>query len=332
MSDPTTGMPGVIYSTPSTASVAAMARERYDLGDALECHFINRGFNDTFALRAGDRRFVVRLSVRRARGPADVEAETAFLAYLDAAGVPVAAPVPARDGTLFGSVDAPEGPRPVVVFRAAPGRRPDGDAPEDARAQGITLARVHAAAADYPALEDGIYRLDLDHLLRRPVARILGVEGLSEATRAYLPALEQRLADRVAAIDGMTMTRCHGDCHGGNACIDAGTATLFDFDDGGFGFLAYDLAVHLWAQVSFGRRRHRMWHAFIEGYRSVRAIEAPDFAAVSVFTPIRHLWLLGEYATKIPEWGIDNVPVRLFEGQIQFMRDWERDVLGPSLF
>jgi hypothetical protein len=49
-----------------------------------------------------------------------------------------------------------------------------------------------------------------------------------------------------------------------------------------------------------------------------------------VFTPIRHLWLPGEYTTKIPEWGTDNVPVGWIEGQMQFMRDWVRDVLGPS--
>ena len=148
--------------------------------------------------------------------------------------------------------------------------------------------------------------------------------------------MASRLAARVAALDGLSWTRCHGDCHGLNARIAtagprAGEATFFDFDDGGFGFLAYDLAVHLWAQVSFGRQRYAMWHAFIDGYRSVRPIAPADFDAVPLFVPIRHIWLMGEMAGRLDEWGSEGMSTAWLDRQVEFLRSWEAEKLSDRL-
>src|SRR6266700_574687 len=76
----------------------------YDLPGSIECKLLLRGWNDTFEIRTKDgERFIFRISKRRARGDADVASETAFLAYLDSEGIPVAAAVPVRDGSLFTS-------------------------------------------------------------------------------------------------------------------------------------------------------------------------------------------------------------------------------------
>jgi len=53
-----------------------------------------------------------------ARGDADVALETAFLAYLDSKGIPVAAAVQTRGGSLFTSIVLPEGERPAVFVHA----------------------------------------------------------------------------------------------------------------------------------------------------------------------------------------------------------------------
>jgi Ser/Thr protein kinase RdoA (MazF antagonist) len=320
-----------VYATPLAESVAELVRARYELGEIETCQFLNRGFNDTFGLRAGGRGYVARLSGRRRRGEADVATETAFLAYLDVAGVPVAAAVPTREGALFTEPTAPEGPRPMVLFHHAKGRPPVPYALQDARAQGVTLARIHQAAETFPGREDGRYRLDLEHLLHRPLGIVSDLSHVTAATREYLVGLASRLANSVAALDGPTLTRCHGDCHGGNARIEAGTAVFFDFDDGGYGYLAYDLAVYLWAQVSFGRSRYGMWDAFLRGYRSVRDVKPVDLDSTRLFVAIRHIWLLGEYAGRITQWGSDNVPASFFDQQADFLRAWEADQLSPSL-
>jgi Ser/Thr protein kinase RdoA (MazF antagonist) len=324
----------VTYSTAAADAVAAFVGARYDLPEPLECILLQRGFNDSFAIRAADQaRYVFRVSGRRRRGDADVDAETRFLAYLDALGVPVATAVPTRDGLLFCEVPLAEGSRPAVLFRYAEGRRPELDAPQDARAQGMTLGRIHTAAEKFPDREAGRYRLDLEHLLHRQVAALTELKEVTEETRRYLLELSSRL-DRSVRARPLSWIRCHGDCHGVNAHIindgpEAGQARFFDFDDGGFGYLAYDLAVHLWAQVSFGRRRHAMWLAFIDGYRSVRPIAQQDFDAVTLLVPIRHIWLMGEYAGRVAEWGTQ--PMAWLGQQKKFLQAWEDEKLSPSL-
>jgi Ser/Thr protein kinase RdoA (MazF antagonist) len=327
---------GVTYATATADAVAAFVAAHYELPAPLECGLLQRGFNDSFAIRSPDQtRYIFRMSGRRRRGDADVDAETRFIAYLDAAGVPVATAVPNRDGALFCAASMPEGPRPAVLFRHAEGRPPKLDAAEDARAQGVTLARLHTAAENFADREAGRYRLDLNHLLHRPVAAMIELKDMKEESRRYFAELASRLDASVSALPDLSWTRCHGDCHGFNAHIvtegaQAGQAKFFDFDDGGYGYLAYDLAVHLWAQLSFERHRHAMWFAFIDGYRSIRPIAPADFDAAALFVPIRHIWLMGEYAGRVAQWG--TTAASWLEQQQDFLRTWEAEKLSSGLF
>ena len=165
---------------------------------------------------------------------------------------------------------------------------------------------------------------------------MLSLELDAPAARRDLLATADRLAARIISVDAdLARTRCHGDCHGLNARIVttgpyAGRAVLFDFDDGGYGYSAYDLAVHLWAQVSFGRRRYAMWHSFKRGYQSVRTIEPADAAAIPVFVAIRHIWLMGEYAGRTAEWGREILSAAWLEREVGFLLTWEHERLSPG--
>jgi len=218
-----------------------------------------------------------------------------------------------------------------VLFRALDGRAPEAMSAADARANGITLAMVHNAAASYRAPAP-LYRLDLDHLLRRPLARIQNFRHAIDADASTaLDEIAERTAARIEAFGDLTWTHCHGDCHGFNARIaENGDAVFFDFDDGGPGYLAYDLSVFLWAKLSFGRRFHAAWHAFVDGYRSVRSISAADFEAAHAFVIVRHLWLMGEQASRSREWGSE--PVRWVTREREFLETWEADRLTGRLF
>ncbi len=328
----------IAYATASAASIATLVVDGYGLPAGSTCALVNRGFNDCYSVvTPGGERFVLRLSGHRARGPADVDAETAFLSYLASVAVPVASAVPTRTGTLFTATDLPDGRRSAVLFRYAEGRRPDLDGLDDARLQGMTLARIHDAADLYPGKVAGRFRLDLDHLLHHQVSAVLALAIEARGARHNLQALAARLTEAVACLEpDLTRTRCHGDCHGLNARIrraEAGgeEAVFFDFDDGGYGYLAYDLAVHLWAQVSYGRRRHAVWRAFHAGYHAVRKPAPADEEAVPWFVPIRHIWLMGEYAGRTAEWGSEVLSAAWLEREVAFLLAWERDKLERRL-
>jgi Ser/Thr protein kinase RdoA (MazF antagonist) len=293
---------------------------------------LNRGFNDTYlVVDATGARYIFRLSHHRARGAADVETETDFLVHLDRSGVPVATAVPTRDGTLFVRGQASEGMREGVLFRDLGGRAPDAASTADARANGVTLAMVHNAAESYAAVAP-LHRLDLDHLVRRPLARIHDSGIMEDAgARADLDAIAARTASTIETSDHLTWTHCHGDCHGFNTrIVEGGKAAFFDFDDGGPGYLAFDLAVFLWAKVIFGRKLFAMWDVFVDGYRTIRPIAPNDFEAVHRFVIVRHIWLMGEYASRVREWGTE--PVQWIAREVEFLKTWETERVTDRLF
>ncbi|EJC79869.1 putative homoserine kinase type II (protein kinase fold) [Rhizobium leguminosarum bv. trifolii WSM2297] len=313
-----------LYSTPRVEAVERFIDAHYSLAGPVSCRLLQRGLNDVYLIVGSNaERYVFRLSHRRARGPADVKTETAFLTHLAQSGVPVAAPIPTREGALFLRGSAPEGAREGVLFRALDGRKPQPTDAGDALANGKTLALLHNAAETFSP-DGALYRLDLEHLLFRPLARIRD-SGVVEDADVYgeLETIAARTATAIEA-GNLTRTYCHGDCHGFNARInDAGEAVFFDFDDGGPGYLAYDLSVFLWAQVSFGRSSTAMWDAFIDGYRAIREITPDDFEAAQRFVIVRHIWLMGEYASRAQEWGSEAVG--WIAREANFLREWESE-------
>ncbi|PDS77643.1 phosphotransferase [Rhizobium sp. L43] len=321
-----------LYSTPRVEAVEQFINHHYPLAGPLSCRLLQRGLNDVYiVVGSNSERYVFRLSHRRARGPADVKTETAFLTHLSQSGVPVAAPIPTRDGSLFVRGSAPEGGREGVLFQAIDGRQPSTTDAGDARANGKTLALLHNAAETFSP-DGALYRLDLEHLLHRPLARIRNSGIVEDAeVRSDLETIAARTAKAIEAFSDLTRSYCHGDCHGFNARInDAGEAVFFDFDDGGPGYLAYDLSVFLWAQVSFGRSSTAMWDAFVDGYRAVRPITPDDFEAAHRFVIVRHIWLMGEYASRAQEWGSETVG--WIAREAHFLKTWETEQSVDRLF
>lgn len=331
------------YSTISAASIAAVVAQRYAIGTPARCRLFLRGFNDTYELEGADgRRYMARLCDHRFRGPANVDYETALLAHLSGSGIVVGAPVPDRDGRLWRLEDAPEGPRELAVFVRLEGRAPlgswqrTGKADErtlaDLHAMGASLASIHLAAETYdgPA---SLFRLEGPHLLENPLAQIhAATDGeLAQEIGEVGARLGTRLGECAALL---CVGHCHGDNHAGNTLItdtaDGATAPgWFDFDDGGPGFLAYDLATFLWTLLL--RRRSNqldettapLWPAFINGYRSVRPIPSADFDAVGLFVAIRQINLMGQYASRIPQWGAGFVSDDWLRSGLDLVRKFE---------
>jgi len=321
-----------LYSTPQIEAIERFINRHYALGAPVSCRLLQRGLNDVYVARAGNSdRYVFRLSHHRARGPADVKSETAFLSHLSKSGVPVAAPIPTRDGAFFLQGHAPEGARDAVLFQSIDGRKPHATDIGDAWANGKTLALLHNAAETFPS-DGALYRLDLEHLLHRPFARLRDSGIVEEAQiLSDLESIAERTEKAIEAFRNLTWIYCHGDCHGFNSRInEAGEAVFFDFDDGGPGYLAYDLAVFLWAKVSFGRKMTAMWDAFLDGYRAIRPITPDDFEAALQFVIVRHFWLMGEYASRAPEWGSNAVG--WIARETNFLRTWEAEHLNDRLF
>lgn len=94
-----------------------------------------------------------------------------------------------------------------------------------------------------------------------------------------------------------TFSLIHADLHPQNVVIDGVRAAVIDFDDTGFGWHQYDLAVALVSyqdSADFGAFRD----ACIAGYRSVRAMTEQDFGLLQMFLLIRDMAQIGWYGQR----------------------------------
>ena len=325
----------IVASTIAARSIAMAVEALYPFGPVSDCFLARSNVNHVYTLvRAGGRRCIARLSLLRSRGVANAAFEAGLLVHLKSAGVKVSAPLATRTGAFATLLDAPEGPRTLMLFEFLPGATPD-EALDDHTLMGAELARIHLAARDY-AGPQSLYTLDLQHLLWRPLAHLMTAPTMDDALHTDMTALAQRLAARIAGMTGLTQTICHGDCHGFNTFIadenGQRSAAFFDFDDAGPGFLAYDLATRLWnlqqtgpASIDGGvdEKKHAKWRSFIAGYRAVAPIAEADFAAIAAFVSVRHMWYLGENAGGIALWGAQAMPHAWLQRQMTYLTAWE---------
>ncbi|HYW58342.1 MAG TPA: phosphotransferase [Polaromonas sp.] len=323
----------IAQSTPTGAAIGALVSKAYGFGEVVECELLRRSFNQVYGLKFADgRRAVARLSAERPRGTPKVDYEAALLAHLRTRKVPVANCLATRDGAVAMMVTLPEGERPLMLFEHLDGEM-TGEALPDVEALGRGLARLHAAAEDFVSTESH-HALDLNNLLESPLRLLLTAPTMTEELRTQFTELGSRLRQRIAAMGSLTQVVCHGDAHGQNNFVtqdpgDERVASFFDFDDAGPGYLAFELAVYAWSMHprsvngQFDEKALARWQHFIAAYQQVRPIPTADLQAIPAFMAVRHFWLLGEYAGRIPAWGSQAMPTAYLRKQVEMLTSWE---------
>jgi Ser/Thr protein kinase RdoA (MazF antagonist) len=185
---------------------------------------------------------------------------------------------------------------------------------------------LHTAANDFVS-QHARFQLDLRHLVDQPLAALRPFLAHRPDDWAYLQGFANRARERIAnlPVGQLEWGFCHGDLHGGNAHIDERkTITFFDFDCGGPGWRAYDIAA--FRQGPQGRQ-DEAWEAFLKGYTERRSLSQLDLAALPWFVALRHLWLMGLHAANTPDWGCSLLSDDYFDGGgvggLEFLREWE---------
>ena len=226
------------------------------------------------------RRFLIAKFYRPNRWTAaQIDEEHAFTRELEAAEIPVVAPV-VRDGASLFEAN----PAPGLSFRFALFPRVGGRAPEleglDATAWlGRTLGRLHAIGARKPFVHRPT--IDLASHVDDPADTVLASPLLPPSQRSrYHAAVEQArdaLEDRFDAVGPVRRIRLHGDCHPGNVLWTEQGPLLVDFDDARSGPSVQDL----WMLMT-GDEAQRA--ALLDGYSQFRE---PELAELSLVEPLR---------------------------------------------
>jgi Ser/Thr protein kinase RdoA (MazF antagonist) len=282
--------------TREAEAAVAQAWPHYSLPAPTVCGPTQVGLNDHHLVTTPGGQYVLRVYQRGWRTTEDIAYELAVLLRLAAHGVPACAPIAGRDGAYQYPIEGAEGSLTAVLFSCAPGDEPNVGNLAVIRTCGRVMALIHHYSDGF-ACEHRRFVLDLGHLLSQPLARLLPYLAHRPADAAFVEAAGRDLrAGLEARIGELEWGFCHGDFHGGNARVDGnGTVRVFDFDCGGPGWRAYDLAV-----CRLYCAEEPQWEAFCRGYQEVRPLPDMTREAIRWFIVVRQVWRMALFAESWP--------------------------------
>ena len=257
-------------------------------------YLVTAGNGDQYAFR------IYQQGDRYQRAEADYLYELEWLTFLGARGLPVSFPIPRRDGSQLGRLDAPEGSRHYAMFSLAQGEPLSLKDPDQLYLMGESMARIHMASNDF-VTHHGREPLDLANLLDRPLERIQNswhdeqADNLDLVRTAAEEAREELLA-LLPAFPADGWGPVGGDFHESSVYFDAANRpTFFNFDLCGPGWRAYDIAAFL-SNANLMHAPAERAEAFFAGYFAERPLAEEEHAAISPFLTIRRIWVMGAFA------------------------------------
>ncbi len=272
----------------------------YDLPSPIACEAYASGLNDIFEIKADAFHAMLKVYRRGWRTREEVLDEIAVLFHLHEKGVSVALPIPSRSGQYVWTIDE----RQIVLFSFASGLENDTNDVSSYYFSGQTLAKIHNATSDF---KNARLKYDTERQLVQPMVHIASFLGNQSEDFRYLEALIARIQRYIDNPPKFTFDwgYCHGDFRCANMRWDEAnrTLTVFDFELGGIGYRAYDLAYmltnlhpvvmeRLWGAPRIDNFSAR-WNAFLQGYDEERPLRAEVIAAIPYFVAMRPINIMG---------------------------------------
>lgn len=268
--------------------------------------------------------FALRLHRPGYRTGPELVSELDWMAALAERGIPVAAPVPSRDGALMHEVAGVQcdmlGWLDGTPLAQLPVEGPDR-ASLFARI-GAEMAHLHTACDDWqPGPGFTRWAWDADGLLgEAPLwGRFWENPTLPPEDRALMERFRDRARAELARIgDRLDYGLIHADLVGDNILVDGDRLHLIDFDDGGFGYRLFDLATALIKTIE--EPDHSMLRAALcDGYLTERRI---DLAPLDLFLALRAVTYLGWIVPRMSEPGAEARNARFGRTSRQIVSAW----------
>jgi Ser/Thr protein kinase RdoA (MazF antagonist) len=259
-------------------------------------------------------------------------AEVDFVRYLAENGLPVALPVPSRDGSWVELLPLDDHACFLAyAFEKAPGEMyPDAD-------------EVHfpkAVLVEWGRLSGRLHRLSAafqPHPQRRRLPwhanDLLDFPALIPPDQTLVYQRRDELLTRLNALpqDAESFGLVHGDFHHGNFLVEGEKITLFDFDAAEYFWYAEEVCVALYNCLPLPRtetakrRRYALdyLHHFLRGYRQERVFNDFWLAQIPLF--LKYCELLN-YAYFHKYWDLANLSPRRGEVLADFRRRIEGDI------
>jgi Ser/Thr protein kinase RdoA (MazF antagonist) len=319
----------VMYSTLAPQTVVDRVVPQYSVPTVRDCQFWHRGLSDIYLLETVEQPYILRISHSHWRSKAEIEFELELLDYLRQRQISVAYPIRTKDNRLYLEINAPEGKRYASLFIYAPGTVPTGDLnAEQALKLGATVAQMHQASLGFNSSAERP-ALTVDALL----------DGSWQVLRPFLNGEDYKyVASAIAQLktqfQGFPQTApywgvCWGDPHSGNAHFTVdGQVTLFDFDQCGAGWRAFEVGKFRQVALNTGVSR-TIRAAFLAGYTQVNPLDDFEIEAIPGFTQMAHLWVWSISLTHAQHHNYSRLDHTFFSIRLQQLKklrspDWQQ--------
>ncbi|HHP7229583.1 MAG TPA: homoserine kinase [Xenococcaceae cyanobacterium] len=282
----------VVYSTLAPQALVSEVLSQYNLATVTDCILWHRGLSDVYLVETADKPYILRVSHHHWRSRSDVQFELELLDFLHRNCLPVAYPLYTKEGELSVTIPALEGDRYAALFPFASGSIPLGDLNlRQSQTLGETLGKLHQIGSKFHT-EVQRQSLTTEYLLDESFKVIAPFLQQQREDLIYLQNAIAKIKQQVADIPQQApfWGICWGDPHSGNVHFTTDTQiTLFDFDQCGYGWRAFDLAKFLHVSLNGGISR-KTRDAFFEGYSNVQNLIPQEWNSLQAWTQAAHLW------------------------------------------
>lgn len=229
---------------------------------------------------------------------------------LNDSGIAAPVPVPSLDGRDYVLVEANQsgGTRYAGMCQWVEGEMlyhaiaTDDDFSGHFRRLGGVAARIHNQASDWdPPSGFTRHSLDADGLMGHSPfwGPFWASPALTAGDAARFEQLRETIHGRLSQLGSEpgSYSMIHADLHARNLVVDGDRLHVIDFDDAGFGWHIYELAVGLYSYQRHPRFSE-ITAAVFEGYREIRPLDGESAALLPLFLLVRTLALIGWLADR----------------------------------
>ncbi|BFM40553.1 phosphotransferase [Synechocystis sp. LKSZ1] len=282
----------VVYSTLAPQALIPWTMSHYDIPIPQACRLWHRGLSDIYLLETATENYILRISHHHWRTASDINFELELLTFLAQRQLPVAAPLTTQEGKLAVPIQALEGCRYATLFPQAPGTVAIGDLNiSQSWLLGEIVANIHTVAQSFHT-QAKRQPLSLAHLLDESLTSLAAFWPLAQAEWQSLREICIRIKHQLQALptEPPYWGICWGDPHSGNVHFtDSNQPTLFDFDQCGYGWRAFDVAKFLQVATQTGLSR-QVREAFLKGYQAVSPLTSLELVCLPSLTQAAYLW------------------------------------------
>jgi Ser/Thr protein kinase RdoA (MazF antagonist) len=258
------------------------------LWEGDQAQMLRASANFIFRFQKANQPYILRFNHASERRLDHLQAEIDYLLYLAAQGIPIAKPIPSRNGHFIESLSTSDGDFHAVVFEALPGEHPEFDdlTSDQFKQWGQELARLHKAAEGYrgsgrPTWQDHIAAIEA------------GLPSHETAAHKTLAQVKDQL--KVLPITSQNFGLIHFDFELDNLLWHNDEISIIDFDDSAFYWFAADIAFGLRDLFNDDSTQVNLTDvhllSFLEGYRSVRAMPDEEIQQIPLFLRLHNLLL-----------------------------------------